>query len=265
MNWNARVSRDSRLGREPRRGELVAPRRRRRRTVTSSAATTDGAEGGGRLAGPRRVVDHAQEPLRRVRDHRPVRACRSPRGCAAWRRRPSRSRAPPGSRRRARRAAAARCGSRPGVADSCERQARPGASRPARGARRRRSSRGRPPAACANAATTSLIDPHGMSAASRRASQSAVGAVAEPRRQDRAQLARDASTRSPLVAYRAVRRRGRAAPITSHSRGHWRSLPTASGELAVGRRERLVRDDVRMRVAHATRRASRRRTRSGPG
>ena len=35
-------------------------------------------------------------------------------------------------------------------------------------------------------------------------------------------------TRSPFVANRAVGGQARAAPIASHSRGHWRSLPTAT-------------------------------------
>ena len=78
----------------------------------------------------------------------------------------------------------------------------------------------------ANAATMSLIGPHGISAASSAASQSAVDRDANRAASSGRRTARR-STRSPLVA-----KRGSPAsddtPSASHSRGHCRSDPTAT-------------------------------------
>ena len=79
----------------------------------------------------------------------------------------------------------------------------------------------------ANAATTSLIGPHGISAAS-----SAVHPVGRRagRRRPSARIGRSAdrfSTRSPLVAKRGSSARP-GSPSAAHNRGHCRSDPTAT-------------------------------------
>ena len=128
-----------------------------------------------------------------------------------------------------------------------ERRRRPAGSRPRRDAPARRSSRA-PASGEANAARMSLIGPHGMSAASSAASQSAVERVGEPRRQQRAERRRARSTRSPFVAKRgspasagSTERRAQPEPLPLRADG--------DRDRAVGGRERLVRHDVRMGVA----------------
>ena len=109
-----------------------------------------------------------------------------------------------------------------------------------RTARRPGGSRPRPGAPCstvipsatasgeANAATTSLIGPHGISAASSAASQSAVERVGEARRQQRSDAARPAARPGRRWSRSADRRPAPAAPSAAHSRGHCRSEPTAT-------------------------------------
>ena len=60
------------------------------------------------------------------------------------------------------------------------------------------------------------------------------------------------STRSPFVANRGSSASA-GSPSARQKRGHWRSLPTATAIVAVGRLERLVRDDVRVGVAEPAR------------
>ena len=103
----------------------------------------------------------------------------------------------------------------------------------------------------ANAATMSLIGPHGISAASRAVSQSAVGRAAKRSARIGRSSAR-CSTRSPLVANRRS-----SARLGQPERGA-QPRPLAlradgDRDRAVGRRERLVRDDVRVGVAEPAR------------
>ena len=99
----------------------------------------------------------------------------------------------------------------------------------------------------ANAARTSLIGPHGMSAASSAASQSAVERVAKRAASNGRSVARR-STRSPFVAKRG----SPASSGSTERRAQPRPLPLRAdrdGDRAVGGRERLVRHDVRVGVA----------------
>ena len=110
----------------------------------------------------------------------------------------------------------------------------------------------RGPGALANAATMSLIGPHGTSAASSRASQSALPSLASRSARIGRSSARVA-TRAPFVANRGSVARPASPEGIAEAGSHWRSLADRDRDLAVGRRERLVRDDVRVGVAAADR------------
>ena len=214
---------------------MAYPPSRRRRRPGGHPAGDPAAPGGrpGRLSGGGRRLQIAVRTLRRAAGRSELGQDRLAVFAEERRRRPDRRRA---SRR-------SRAGSRPG------------GGRRARGARPRRTSRGPWPRARRTPRATSGIGPDGTSAASSAASQSADGAVASRS----AMIGRSAarcSTRSPFVANRGSAARS-GKPMAAQQRGHCRSEPDRHGELAVGRGERLVRDDVRVGVAAPDRGAAR--------
>ena len=151
----------------------------------------------------------------------------------------------------ARRAAAGPSGSTP-ASPTAGTGGRPGGRRRGPGAPRPRVISRALACGLANAATTSLIGPHGMSAAPRTSAQSEVDRVANREARIGRRSAR-LTTRSPLVAKRASRGEARQPDRLAQPR----PLALAADgnrQLAVRRAERLVRDEVRVGVAHPARR-----------
>ena len=112
----------------------------------------------------------------------------------------------------------------------------------------------------ANSSPRSRTEPHGTPAAVSRSIQCAAGAATKPRVEDRTELAvrGDALAvgREPILR-RDVRHAAEAPPLVV--------VADRQHELAVRGRERLVRHDRRMAVAHPRRRRLRWRSRCRPG